>query len=100
MDNNITKFQLITIHLVEVPLLLVKVGSQSIGSLHINHEILHFTLESLFGLLQRGTLGIHSLYLFLSLLKTLGKLFPVKEQPSLLLSPFIKQNVYISLSIK
>ena len=45
-----------TKHLVKVPLLLVKVGSQSVGPLHINHEILHLTLESLFGLLQRGTL--------------------------------------------
>ena len=72
----------ISTHLVKVPLLLVKVGSQSIGPLHINHEVLHLTLESLFGLLQRGTLGIHSLNLFLSFLKALGKLFPVKEQHS------------------
>ena len=66
-------------HLIEVPLFLVKVGSQTIGPLHINHEVFHFTLESLFGLLQRGALGIHSLDLLLSLLKTLGELLPVDQ---------------------
>ena len=66
-------------HLIEVPLFLVKVGSQTIGPLHINHEVFHFTLESLFGLLQRGALGIHSLDLLLSFLKTLGELLPVDQ---------------------
>ena len=55
-------------NLVKVSLLLVKVGSQTIGSLHINHEVLNLTLESLLGLLQRSTLGVDGLNLFLSLL--------------------------------
>jgi len=67
-----------TVYLVKVPLLLVKVGRQTIGSLHINHEVLHLTLESLFGLLQRCTFGVHCLNLFLCLLQTLSQLFPVK----------------------
>merc|ERR1719481_2288688 len=62
-------------HLVKGPLLLVQVGGQPISSLHINHEVLHLTLEPLFGLLQRCTLGVHSLNLLLSLLKTQGQLF-------------------------
>ena len=66
-------------HLIKVPLFLVKVGSQTIGPLHINHEVFHFTLESLFGFLQRGALGIHSLDLLLSFLKTLGELLPVDQ---------------------
>lgn len=65
-------------YLVKVPLFLVKVCSQTIGSLHINHEVLHLTLESLFGLLQRCTFGVHSLNLFLCLLQTLSQLLPVK----------------------
>ena len=64
--------------LIKVPLFLVEVGGQTVGPLHINHEVFHFTLESLLGLLQRGTLGIHSLDLLLSLLKTLGELLPVE----------------------
>ena len=66
-------------HLIKVPLFLVQVGGQAVGSLHINHEVFHFTLESLFGFLQRGALRIHSLNLFLSLLKTLGQLLPVDQ---------------------
>ena len=66
-------------HLIEVPLFLVKVGGQTVGSLHIDHEVFHFTLESLFGFLQRGALGIRSLNLLLSVLKTLGKLLPVDQ---------------------
>ena len=66
-------------HLIEVPLFLVKVGGQSVGSLHVDHEVFHFTLESLLGLLQRGALGIHSLNLLLSILKTLGELLPVDQ---------------------
>ena len=66
-------------HLIEVPLFLVQVGSQTVGSLHINHEVFHFTLESLLGLFQRGTLRVHSFDLFLSLLKTLGQLLPVGQ---------------------
>ncbi len=65
------------LYLVKVPLLLVQVGSQPVSPLHISHEVLHLTLESLFGFLQRGTLGIHRLNLLLSLLKALGQLFPV-----------------------
>ena len=64
-------------HLIEVPLFLVQVGGQAVGSLHINHEVFHFTLESLLGLLQRGTLGIHCLDLLLGILKALGELLPV-----------------------
>ena len=66
-------------HLIEVPLFLVEVGSHTIGPLYINHEVFHFTLESLLGLLQRGTLAIHSLDLLLGLLKTLGELLPVDQ---------------------
>ena len=55
-------------NLVKVPLLLVKIGSQTIGSLHIHHEVLNLTLESLLGFIQRSTLGVDSLNLFLSLL--------------------------------
>lgn len=66
-------------YLIKVPLFLVQVGSQSISPLHINHQVLHLTLESLLGFLQRGTFGIHSLELLLSLLKTLGQLFPVDK---------------------
>ncbi len=64
-------------YLVKVPLLLVQVGGQSIGPLHINHEVLNLTLEPLFGLLKRGTLGVYCLNLFLSFLKALGQLLPV-----------------------
>ena len=63
-------------YLVKVPLLLVKVGSQSVSPLHIDHEVLHLTQESLLGLLQRGTLGVGSLNLLLSILKALSQLFP------------------------
>ena len=65
-------------NLVKVSLLLVKRSSQSISSLHVDHQVFHFTLQSLFGLFQRGTFGIHSLNGLLCILKTLGKLFPVK----------------------
>ena len=64
-------------HLIEVPLFLVQVGGQTVGALHVDHEVFHFTLESLLSLLQRGALGIHCLDLLLSLLKTLGELLPV-----------------------
>lgn len=67
-------------YLVKVPLLLVQVGSQSIGPLHINHEVFHLTLEPLFGFLKGSTLGIHCLNLFLSLLKALCQLLPVGKQ--------------------
>ncbi|TNN71143.1 hypothetical protein EYF80_018663 [Liparis tanakae] len=60
-----------------VHLTLNLIGSQTVGPLHINHEVLHLTLESLFGFLKRSTLGIHCLNLFLSLLKALGQLFPL-----------------------
>ena len=71
--------QNISYYLVKGPLLLVQVGGQPISSLHINHEVLHLTLEPLFGLLQRCTLGVHSLNLLLSLLKTQGQLFPLNK---------------------
>ena len=64
-------------HLIEVPLFLVQVGGQTVGSLHVDHEVFHLTLESLLGFLQRGTLGVHSFDLLLSLLETLGQLLPV-----------------------
>ena len=67
-------------YLVKVPLLLVKVGGQRISSLHINHEVLHLTLKPLLGLLQRGTLGVHSLDGLLSILQALGKLFSCHEE--------------------
>ena len=67
-------------YLVKVPLLLVKVGGQRISSLHINHEVLHLSLQPLLGLLQRGTLGVHSLDALLSILQALGKLFPVTKK--------------------
>ncbi|CAG6010318.1 unnamed protein product [Menidia menidia] len=60
------------IDLIKVPLLLVQVGSQSISSLHINHEVLHLPLQPLLGLLQRSTLGVDRLNGFLSILKALG----------------------------
>ena len=71
---------ILTIHLIKVPLLLVKVGSQTISSLHINHEVLHLTLQPLLGLLQRGAFGVHSFNGFLSILETLGKLFPAGKK--------------------
>ena len=64
-------------HLVKVPLLLIQVGSQAIGSLNINHEVLHLSLQPLLGLLQRGTLGVGGLNGLLSFLKTLSQLLPV-----------------------
>ena len=77
---------LITIYLIKVPLLLVKVGSQTISSLYINHEVLHFTMKPLLGLLQRGTLWVHSLNALLSFLQTLGKLFPAVSKYFLVLN--------------
>ena len=85
----VTKFVWIAslaIYLIKVPLLLVKVGSQRIGSLHINHEVLHLTLQPLLGLLQRGALGVHSLNGFLSILQALGKLFPIVKKNLLVLN--------------
>merc|ERR1719347_72206 len=38
-------------NLVKVPLLLVQVGSQAVGPLNINHEVLHLSLQPLLGLL-------------------------------------------------
>ena len=67
-------------HLVEVPLLLVEGGGQAVGALHVHHEVLHLVLESLFGFLQRGTLRVHSLDLFLGLLETLSELFPAETE--------------------
>lgn len=66
-------------YLVKVNLHLVKLSSQSVSSLYINHVILHFTQQSLLGLLQRSTLGVQSFNLFLSLLQMGGKLFPVEN---------------------
>ena len=65
-------------YFVKVPLFFVKaVTSQCVFPLYINHEVLHFK-QSLLGLLQRGTFGVDSLNLLLSLLQTLSKLFPDK----------------------
>ena len=66
-------------HLIEVPLFLVQVGSQTVGSLHVDHEVFHLTLESLLGFLQRGALGVHRLDLLLCLLKTLRQLLPTRR---------------------
>lgn len=67
------------LYLIKVPLFLVKVGSQSISSLHINHEILNFILQTLLGLFQRGTFGIHSFNGLLSILQTLSKFSPTSN---------------------
>ena len=88
-------------HLIKVPLLLVKVGSQSIGSLNVNHEVLHLTLQPLLGLLQGGALGVHSLNGFLSILQALGKLFPVVKRNYLILSEQRQQKwIYFCKSRK
>ena len=60
-------------YLIKVPLLFVESRAGSIGSLHVNHEVLDLILEPLLGLLKGGTLGIHSFYMFLSILQTLGQ---------------------------
>ena len=71
---------------VKVPLLLIQVGSQGIGPLNINHEVLHLSLQPLLGLLQRGTLGVGGLDSLLSILETLSQLLPVCGQKRQLLS--------------
>lgn len=65
-------------YLIEVPLLFVKGCAGSVGPLHIEHEVLDLILEPLLGLLKGGALGIHSFYVFLSILQTLGQLLPEK----------------------
>ncbi|TNN43809.1 hypothetical protein EYF80_046016 [Liparis tanakae] len=62
-----------------------QVGSQSVGSLHVDHEVLHLGVQPLLGLLQRSTLGVHSLDGFLGILKALGELFPVASKEAYLL---------------
>lgn len=64
--------------LVKVPLLLVEGGSQTVGPLHVHHEILHLVLKPLLRLLQRGALRVHRFDLFFSLLETLRELFPAQ----------------------
>ena len=86
-------------YLVKVPLLFVQVGGQPISPLHVNHEVLHLTLEPLFGFLQRSTLGVHSLNLLLSLLKALGKLFPVKNMGILFLCQGFTQDSVSFVSV-
>ena len=63
-------------YLVEVPLLFVQGCAGSVCSLHVNHEVLNFILEPLLGLLKGGAFGVHSFYMFLSILQTLGQLLP------------------------
>lgn len=70
----------IYVHLVEVPLLLVKVGGHGVGSLNVNHEVLHLSLQPLLGLLQGGALGVGRLNGLLCLLQTLGQLLPIGQQ--------------------
>lgn len=73
-------FMFIHFHLVKVPLLLVEVGGQCVGSLNINHEVLHLSLQPLLGLLQGGALGVGRLNGLLGILQTLGQLLPVGQQ--------------------
>ena len=56
------------IYFIKVSLLLVQGISSSIRPFHIHHEIFNLVLESVFGLLQGGTFGIHCLYSLLSIL--------------------------------
>ena len=72
------------LHLVKAPLLLVQVGSQGVGPLNINHEVLHLSLQPLLGLLQRSTLGIGGLDGLLSLLETCSQFLPVMEKRDIL----------------
>ena len=60
--------------LVKVLLLLIQSSAGSIGSLHINHQVLHFILQPLLCLFQGGTFGIDSFHMFLCILQTLGQL--------------------------
>lgn len=63
-------------HLVEVPLLLVQGGTGRVGSLHINHEVLHLILEPLLCLLKGSAFGVHGFYVLLGFLQMLGQLLP------------------------
>jgi hypothetical protein len=63
-------------HLIKVPLLFVQSCACSIGSLHIEHEVLHLILQPLLRLLQGSTLGIYGFYMFLSSLQTQSQLLP------------------------
>ena len=65
-------------HLVKIPLLLIESRAGSIGPLHVEHEVLNLILEPLLGLLKGGAFGVHSFYMFLSFLQTLGQLLPEK----------------------
>ena len=65
-----------TPHLVEVPLLLVQGGGQGVGSVHVDHQVLHLRLQPLLGLLQGRALRIHCLHLLLGILEALSQLFP------------------------
>ena len=65
-------------HLVKIPLLLIESCAGSIGPLHVEHEVLNLILEPLLGLLKGGAFGVHSFYMFLSFLQTLGQLLPEK----------------------
>jgi len=62
--------------LVKVLLLLIQSCAGSIGSLHINHQVLHFILQPLLCLFQGGTFGIHSFDVFLCILQALCQLLP------------------------
>ena len=63
-------------YLVKVPLLFVQGCTGSVGPLHVEHEVLNLILEPLLGLLKGGTFGVHSFYVFLSSLQTLGQFLP------------------------
>ena len=65
-------------HLVKVPLLLIESRAGSIRPLHIKHEVLHFILEPLLGLLKGSAFGVRGFYVFLGFLQTLGQLLPEK----------------------
>ena len=65
-------------YLVKVPLLFVQGCAGSVCPLHVEHEVLNLILEPLLGLLKGGAFGVHSFYMFLSFLQTLGQLLPEK----------------------
>ena len=69
---------------------LSRVAARALGSLHIDHQVLHFSVQSLFCLFQRGTFSIHSLDALLCILKTLSQLFPVRID-----SKWVHDNLWI-----
>ena len=65
-----------SLYFIEVPLLLVQDGCNSVRPLHVHHEIFNLILQSVFGLLQGGTFSINGLNGLLSILETLSQLLP------------------------